>query len=47
MKTGAGSGTLVDHLRNHARLKPDQTALTFLVDGEDQEEHITFAELDL
>jgi acyl-CoA synthetase (AMP-forming)/AMP-acid ligase II len=43
---GAGSATLVDQLRSHARHKPDETALTFLVDGEDQEESISFGELD-
>ncbi|WP_240359708.1 non-ribosomal peptide synthetase [Pyxidicoccus trucidator] len=40
------SATLVDLLRERARLEPDFTLYTFLVDGEEQEERLTCAELD-
>ncbi|HYO52099.1 fatty acyl-AMP ligase, partial [Archangium sp.] len=38
--------TFVDVLRAKAREKPDLRVLTFLVDGEEQEEHVTYSELD-
>ncbi|HEX7449431.1 MAG TPA: aminotransferase class I/II-fold pyridoxal phosphate-dependent enzyme [Pirellulales bacterium] len=41
-----GPETLVELLRHRARCQPDQTAFTFLVDGESQEVTINHAELD-
>lgn len=38
--------TLVDLLRDRAQHQPDAYAYTFLADGETQERHITYAELD-
>lgn len=38
--------TLVDLLRLRARNQPDQCAYTFLVDGETEEIHLTYGELD-
>lgn len=38
--------TMVDVLRAHAANKPDRRAYTFLVDGEDEEQVITYAGLD-
>jgi acyl-CoA synthetase (AMP-forming)/AMP-acid ligase II len=37
---------LVDIVKIHSKEKPDDIAYTYLVDGEDQEVHITFGELD-
>ena len=39
--------TLVDILREHAEVQPDKIAITYLKDGEDEELHITYGELDL
>lgn len=39
--------TLVDLLRLRALEQPDQSAYTFLTDGEREEVHLTYAELDL
>ncbi|MEZ4708772.1 MAG: aminotransferase class I/II-fold pyridoxal phosphate-dependent enzyme [Caldilineaceae bacterium] len=38
--------TLVEILRTRAETQPDQRAYTFLVDGEREEVHLTYAELD-
>lgn len=38
--------TLVDLLRQRADAQPDRCAYTFLIDGENKEAHITYAELD-
>ena len=38
--------TFVEALLSQANQKPDKRAFTYLVDGERQEEHITFGELD-
>ena len=38
--------TLVEVLRSRARHQPNQRAYTFLVDGESEEVHLTYAELD-
>ncbi|HEV2764536.1 MAG TPA: AMP-binding protein, partial [Pyrinomonadaceae bacterium] len=38
--------TLVDLLRQRAALRADATAYTFLSDGEAEEEHLTYGELD-
>jgi acyl-CoA synthetase (AMP-forming)/AMP-acid ligase II/acyl carrier protein len=44
---GGGSRlTLVDVLRERATLEPDRIAYTFLVDGEDKEQSLTYADLD-
>ena len=40
------SKTLVDILRSRALEQPSQRAYTFLVDGESEEVHLTYAELD-
>jgi len=37
--------TIIDALRLHAKQKPDVTAITYLVDGEEQTQTITFKEL--
>lgn len=39
-------GTLVELLRRRAELQPDRTAYRFLVDGEDEELALTYAQLD-
>src|SRR5687768_10685299 len=48
---GGSSGpfvpTLVDVLRLRASTEPDRHAYTFLADGESDERHLTYAELDL
>lgn len=41
-----GPATLVELLRHRAQRQPDQTAFTFLVDGESHEVTVTHAELD-
>lgn len=38
--------TLVEILRTRAEIQPDQRAYTFLVDGEREEVHLTYGELD-
>ncbi len=38
--------TLVDLLRRRAQQQPQQRAYTFLVDGDAQEEHLSYADLD-
>jgi hypothetical protein len=38
--------TLVEALRHHAAVRPDQVAIRFLVDGESREETCTYAQLD-
>jgi acyl-CoA synthetase (AMP-forming)/AMP-acid ligase II len=40
------SATLVELLRQRARRQPERRAYTFLIDGEEQEAHLTYAELD-
>jgi len=42
----AGSTTLVDLLRQRAECQGDDRAYTFLVDGESEEVHLTYSELD-
>jgi 8-amino-7-oxononanoate synthase len=42
----AGSTTLVDLLRHRAECQGDDRAYTFLVDGESEEVHLTYSELD-
>lgn len=39
-------GTLVELLRQRAQFLGDERAFTFLVDGEDDEQHLSYAELD-
>ena len=41
-----GPSNLVDLLRHRVRCQPEDTAFTFLVDGETEEVHITYRELD-
>ena len=41
-----GPSTLVDLVRHRAVDQPDDTAFTYLVDGEDEQLHITNKELD-
>lgn len=41
-----GPPTLVDLLRHRARCQPDQVAFTYLVDGENEQVHLTNRELD-
>ncbi len=41
-----GPSNLVDMLRHRAYCQPDETAFTYLVDGENEQNHITYAELD-
>ena len=38
--------TLIDLLREHMALRPDHVVYTYLVDGEDEEESVTYSELD-
>lgn len=38
--------TLVEALRTHSGKRPGTTAYTFLADGEDPEESLTYEELD-
>ena len=40
------TATLVDLLRERALRHPDRRAYTFLVDGESEEQHLTYGELD-
>jgi 8-amino-7-oxononanoate synthase len=42
----AGPATLVDLLRQRAECQADDRAYTFLVDGESEEVHLTYSELD-
>ncbi|MCZ6596715.1 MAG: fatty acyl-AMP ligase, partial [Planctomycetota bacterium] len=42
----AEAATAVELLRARARLEPDKSAYTFLVDGEREGDHLTFGELD-
>ena len=42
----AGPVTLVDLLRQRAECQADDRAYTFLVDGESEEVHLTYSELD-
>ncbi len=42
-----GPPTLVELLRHRAAHQPDERAFTYLLDGEGQERHLTYAELDL
>lgn len=41
-----GPATLVELLRHRARYQPEDVAFTYLVDGEDEQVHLTYAELD-
>lgn len=41
-----GPNTLVDLLQHRARFQAEQTAYTWLVDGESAEQHLTYAQLD-
>ncbi|MBN2477134.1 MAG: aminotransferase class I/II-fold pyridoxal phosphate-dependent enzyme [Pirellulales bacterium] len=41
-----GPSTLVELLRHRARCQADNLAFTYLVDGEDEQTHLTYAELD-
>ena len=41
-----GPSNLVDLLRHRAHYQPDDVAFTFLVDGESQELHLTYRELE-
>src|SRR5215203_1134650 len=43
---GLPSTSLVDVIRFRSRLHPDSPAFTFLNDGEDDAEHLSFAEFD-
>ncbi|MBU8895090.1 amino acid adenylation domain-containing protein [Corallococcus sp. M34] len=44
--TDVSCSTLVELLRTRARLQPDLRGFTFLVDGDSEEAHLTYAELD-
>jgi len=44
--SAAAASTLIDVLRHWAAAKPNSIACTFLIDGEEQEANLTFAELD-
>ncbi|HEX7239813.1 MAG TPA: condensation domain-containing protein, partial [Longimicrobiaceae bacterium] len=46
MQLRLGVSTLVELLRLRAREEPDFRAYTFLLDGEQEEEHVTYGEMD-
>lgn len=46
LSTQIRTQTLVDILRKRASEQPDKRAYTFLVDGDSEEEHLTYGELD-
>jgi 8-amino-7-oxononanoate synthase/acyl carrier protein len=46
LDSSAGPTTLVDLLRQRAECQADDRAYTFLVDGESEEVHLTYSELD-
>nr|VFK39967.1 MAG: Acyl-CoA synthetase (AMP-forming)/AMP-acid ligase II [Candidatus Kentron sp. TC] len=46
MKKDSNQSTLVDLLRYRARARPDETAYTFLKDGDVEEDRLTYARID-